>query len=373
VLAGCSNDNFTIEGVITDIGEHPIKASYVNEAGVQKVEVPTEGGRFLIEGTSTNYTMVQLFNFRNELITKVIMKNGDDLKLKGTLNHKYLIEMKGSEVNEDWNNFRRENHNFYSDENIESVNTKIEEYVAKNGNKIASLALILFDYNNLDNSTKAHELLNSLDEKAIPASLIKAYSDIKALTKATKDDSRIYHSLPFYNQNDSLTSFMPLRGKMSLLYFADKDDDRKPIIATLDTLFYNYKNTPKGKTQLQIADIMLDNDTMVWKRTLRGEDTDWQHFWAVGGIMNPTINEMLITRTPYFIMLDSVGHTIYRGESIDSIIAIADARLIKMSEKEKAKARDKKEKEKEKKRKEKQRILNEKNRFNNKTAKLKTR
>ena len=54
-------------------------------------------------------------------------------------------------------------------------------------------------------------------------------------------------------------------------------------------------------------------------------------------------------------------------------MAIADARLIKMSEKEKAKARDKKEKEKEKKRKEKQRILNEKNRFNNKTAKLKTR
>ena len=373
VLAGCSNDKFTIEGVITDIGEHPIKASYVNEAGVQKVEVPTEGGRFLIEGTSTNYTMVQLFNFRNELITKVIMKNGDDLKLKGTLNHKYLIEMKGSEVNEDWNNFRRENHNFYSDENIESVNTKIEEYVAENGNKIASLALILFDYNNLDNSTKAHELLNSLDEKAIPASLIKAYSDIKALTKATKDDSRIYHSLPFYNQNDSLTSFMPLRGKMSLLYFADKDDDRKPIIATLDTLFYNYKNTPKGKSQLQIADIMLDNDTMSWKRTLRGEDTDWQHFWAVGGIMNPTVNEMLVTRTPYFIMLDSVGHTIYRGESIDSIMAIAAARLIKMSEKEKAKARDKKEKEKEKKRKEKQRILNEKNRFNNKTAKLKTR
>ncbi len=373
VLAGCSNDNFTIEGVITDIGEHPIKASYVNEAGVQKVEVPTESGRFLIEGTSTNYTMVQLFNFRNELITKVIMKNGDDLKLKGTLNHKYLIEMKGSEVNEDWNNFRRENHNFYSDENIESVNTKIEEYVAENGNKIASLALILFDYNNLDNSTKAHELLNSLDEKAIPASLIKAYSDIKALTKATKDDSRIYHSLPFYNQNDSLTSFMPLRGKMCLLYFADKDDDRKPIIATLDTLFYNYKNTPKGKTQLQIADIMLDNDTMSWKRTLRGEDTDWQHFWAVGGIMNPTVNEMLVTRTPYFIMLDSVGHTIYRGESIDSITAIADARLLKMSEKDKAKARDKKEKEKEKKRKEKQRILNEKNRFNNKTAKLKTR
>ena len=89
--------------------------------------------------------------------------------------------------------------------------------------------------------------------------------------------------------------------------------------------------------------------------------------------MNPTVNEMLVTRTPYFIMLDSVGHTIYRGESIDSIMAIADARLIKMSEKEKAKASDKKEKEKEKKRKEKQRILNEKNRFNNKTAKLKTR
>lgn len=370
LLASCSNNNFIIEGVITDIGEHPVKAIYVNEAGVQRVNAPVESGRFKIEGVSPNYTMVQLFNFRNELITKVIMKNGDDLKLKGTLNHKYLIEMKGSDINEDWNNFRRENHTAYSENETNIINTKIEKYIEANSNNIASLAMLLYDYNDLQNTEKVHKLFNSINEKARPASLMKAYADIKSLESKKKDNNRKWHSMQFYNENDSLEYFMPLRGKMSLLYFADKDEEqRKDIITTLDTLFYNYMRNPKGKKQLQIADIMLDSDTTSWKRTLRSEDTDWEHFWAVGGVMHPTISELLVKQTPYFIMLDSVGEVVYRGESIDSATLIINDRLVKMSEKEKAKERDKKkkarEKKKEKQKKERQRIFNNKNKKNN--------
>ena len=205
--------------------------------------------------------------------------------------------------------------------------------------------MLLFDYNNLNDSDKAETLLNSIEEKARPASLMKAYVDVKSLKPKHKDNNRKWHSMQFYNENDSLESFMPIRSKMNVLYFSDKDDEqRKEIISELDSLFYNYLRNPKGKKQLQIADIMLDNDTSSWKRTLRSEKTDWEHFWAVGGIMHPTVNELLVTKTPYFIMLDSVGQTVYRGESIDSVSLTIKEQLVKMSEKEKAKELEKKKK-----------------------------
>ena len=76
-MCACSNDSFTIEGVLTDVGERTVRAVYVNEAGVQSVTVVPEGGRFKITGVSPNYTVVYVYNQQNAVITKVVMKNGD--------------------------------------------------------------------------------------------------------------------------------------------------------------------------------------------------------------------------------------------------------------------------------------------------------
>ena len=349
-LTSCDDDSFKIEGVLTDLGENAVTAVYVNEAGVQSVRVPNKGGRFDIVGVSANYTMVQLYGRENILITKVLMKNGDKLQLKGTMKHNYLIEMKGSDENEDWNNFRRENHVLYSEKNTELLNEKIEKYIVENPSKLSSLALLLYDYSSLDSVAHVREMLNTIDEKSRPASLLNAYADINAQRSDKVDNKRKWHSLDFYNENDSIESFMPLKGKMSLLYFWERDNDNhSAVITKLDSLYYNYMKTPKGKTQLQIADVTLYSDTISWKRTLRNYDKDWKHYWAVGGVMNSTVNDLLVTSAPHFLLLDSVGSTLYRGVSIEEPISIIESRLVKMSDKDKALERDKKKKKTEKK------------------------
>ena len=137
---------------------------------------------------------------------------------------------------------------------------------------------------------------------------------------------------------------------MSLLYFWERDNDNhSAVITKLDSLYYNYMKTSKGKTQLQIADVTLYSDTISWKRTLRNYDKDWKHYWAVGGVMNSTVNDLLVTSAPHFLLLDSVGSTLYRGVSIEEPISIIESRLVKMSDKDKALERDKKKKKTEKK------------------------
>ena len=353
-MCACSNDSFTIEGVLTDVGERTVRAVYVNEAGVQSVTVVPEGGRFKITGVSPNYTVVYVYNQQNAVITKVVMKNGDDLKLKGTIRHNYLIEMKGEDVNEEWNEFRRENHVLYAENREEELNEKIEDYVKANPDKMASVALLINDYSLLDDSKKVHELLEGINEEVRHASLLKAYSDVNGeMPENDEDEKRIWTSIKFYNQNDSIKELKPDAGKMSVLYFwRTTDESHKEIVEELDSLYYNYMRTSKGKKQIQIADVVLDSDTVAWKRVVRNEDKDWQHFWAVGGHMNPTVSEMGVVKSAYFKVIDSMGHVVYSGDSISSVSDLVKEKLEEMSDKETVKEREKKNKAQEKRREE---------------------
>lgn len=316
-MTACNSDSFKLEGALTDANGQTLRAIYINEAGVHTVFAPVQENRFTVEGASANYTVLCLYNEQNVLLTKVVLKNGENLKMRGTMKHNYLIEMKGSDENEDWNAFRRENHMLYdSEDKIPLLDKKIEEYIEANGKKMASLLLLLYDYNGLDNTARVRELLNMIDEKVRPAAIMRSYAEMNSILSQNKAADRKLQSLSFYNEKDSLETFMPVRSNMSVLCFWEiSDESRDNIVNELDSLYSDFK----GKKRLQIADIMLDSDTTKWKRTLRKEDKDWKHYWAVGGVMNKSIKDLMIKKSPEFIVLDSIGQQVYRGDSIMSV------------------------------------------------------
>lgn len=332
VFASCSSDSFKIEGELPDVGNQALRAIYVNEAGVQSINSIVEEGKFTLEGISPNLTVLFLYDKNNNLITKVAVKNGDKLKIKGTVKHKYLIEMKGNNVTEDWNAFRKENHLLYSDEEETAVlDKKISEYIATNGDKTASLLLLLYDYSDLNDTESINNMLNQIKEEHRLANIMKAYAEMNAEISKKQTRSK-FNSFEFYNEKDSLVSFMPMQGKLSLMYFWGIDDkSRKDLIIEIDTLYTDYK----GKKQLQVADIMLDSDTTRWKRTLRREKKDWTHLWAVGGIMEKSVLDLEIKSTPVFLLLDSVGSQVYRGDSIEAVSKLIKNRLKKVESKDK--------------------------------------
>lgn len=328
----CNNDTFKIEGTLPDMGNQAMHAIYVNEAGVQSVNCVVEEGKFIMEGISPNLTIVFLYDKNNNLLTKVAVKNGDKLKMKGTMKHKYLIEIKGNEITEDWNAFRRENHLLYSDDAESStLDKKISEYVAVNGDKTASLLLLLYDYSDLNDTENIAKMLNQINEECRPANIMKAYAEMNAELSKKQTRSK-FNSFELYNDKDSLVSFTPAKGKMSLLYFWGIDDkSHKDLIVELDSLYTDYK----GKNQLQLADVMLDSDTTRWKRTLRREKKEWTHLWAVGGIMEKSVLDLEIKSTPVFLLLDSVGGQVYRGDSIGAVSDLIKNRLKKTDSKDK--------------------------------------
>ncbi|MBQ7941264.1 MAG: DUF4369 domain-containing protein [Muribaculaceae bacterium] len=338
VLMGCSSESFKLEGNFPDAGEQTFRAVYVNEAGVQTIKALVEEGRFTMEGVAPNYTVLYLYGKNDKFIAKVAVKNGDNIKMRGTIKHSNLIEVKGSDVNEDWSDFRRENHLLYEEGKEHLLDKKIEEYIEHDGSRMAGLLLLLCDYSHLDDTKKVHELLNKIDEKARPASVLKAYTEMNAMMVAKNEPRKRFNSMMFYNENDSLEAFVPVRSYISILYFWGIDDARKDIVTELDSLYAKYDN----KKQLQIVDVVLDSDTLKWKRALRRENTEWTHLWAVGGIMNKAVVDLQIKSTPEFFVLDSIGQPIYRGDSIEAVSKLINSKLKNRIDTKKNKSKSKK-------------------------------
>lgn len=331
-LVSCNSDSFKIEGFLSDAGEQNLNAIYVNEAGVHEIKVPVQEGNFNVEGVSSNYTVVLIYNSAGKLLAKAMVKNGDELELRGTMKHSNLIEVEGSDVNEAWSDFRRENHLLYDDEKVPLLDKKIEEFIKANGDNEVCLPMLLYDYSRLDDTERVHELLNMIKEDVRHASVMKAYTDMNAMLSSDKEQQERFNSMIFYNEKDSLETFSPMSSKMSVLCFWDiEDDSREDMVEELDSLYTNYK----GKKQLQIADIMLDNDTAKWKRALRREDTEWKHYLAVGGIMHKSVKKVHVLSTPHFLVLDSIGQPVYNGDSIETVSRLVKTRLKKADNKEK--------------------------------------
>lgn len=325
MMAACSNDKFKMVGEFPDGKDQTLIALYVNEAGLQEVNIPLVEGKFEFEGYSPNFTVVHLYNDKKKLITEVVLKNGDKLKLKGTLKHAALMEITGNKDVEDWNKFRKDNHLLYSEDNTEvELDKKIEAYIEANGDKMASLLMLIYDYSDLTRTERVNELLNMINEECRAASILKAYTDMNAEWDK-KSEKTLFPNLEFYNEIDSFVSLATEKSNTTIIYFYNADDDKKLVNRRLDSLYTAHDK----KGELQIADVVMDGDTLRWKRTVKREKYMWNRFIAVGGFMNPNVVDLDVKTTPNWVVLDSVGAKLYQGDSIECVIKTVSARLDK--------------------------------------------
>ena len=77
--------------------------------------------------------------------------------------------------------------------------------------------------------------------------------------------------------------------------------------------------------RLQVADVLVDGDTTVWRATFKADSTDWTHFWAPGGPNGRYMNTISTFTTPRYLLIDSLGIYNYRGESLAELTKVLKA------------------------------------------------
>ncbi|MDD2962057.1 MAG: DUF4369 domain-containing protein [Muribaculaceae bacterium] len=325
ILPGCSSDNFEISGELKDLGTQNLRLVYVTGDAVSALWQPAVDGKFTMHGVSNEPTVVEIFNRNMDILARVYIKNGDKITISGNIKEPAKIKVEGSDVNEQWSKFVSDNATAINKGDRETLYIAIEKYIRNNKDNILSSLLLAYNYATTSNVAETQKLLATIDEKAIAEIATRRIASVADGSSDNKSAAKKLASFILYSNADSLESFKPSNGKVSLLYFwADDNDGRKATIKELKNLSKNYA----GK-KVQIADITLENDSIIWKRVIKTDSVQWKQYWGLGGRMNNAIKMMGIENAPYFLVADSAGASLYRGISLDAACMAVDKKLKK--------------------------------------------
>ena len=307
-LTSCSSDSFKIDGDIVNLDGHTVKVVFRGDSGV--VEAPAEidkKGHFTFKGASEQLVIVSLLNYRNEPLAMMVARNGDHLKIKGDAGKAVSIKVKGNRLNEDWQLFRDEHAAFYGDPNPSRLDAAIEKYVREHPAEMLSTVLLIADYSDYSDRAKVQKMLNGIEAKARPESLIQT---LQAFRKGNSHDRlpRLMTLTLFKHGGDF--EEIKLTDRTTLLsLWANPQNDRAALKAKLQAI----RDEASGK--LHVIDILTESDSIYWHQTIAGED--WPHYWAPGGPLEQGIQLLGITSMPWYAVTDSTGLVVYSGPSLD--------------------------------------------------------
>ena len=312
LLVSCGEaTTFTVEGKISDVGVQNMRAIYYADGAVNVLVVPVKDGAFEFEANATEPTMVELFSTNKVLLGRGYVYPGDNIECVLYKSAPYKAKISGNEISERWSKFLLENSEVLESNDTKKINVLVESYINSNKTDLLSTLLLLTEYVTPNNEPMAAKLLAAISPDARPQSLIEGYEALLNRSTSVKANEKL-GMISFYSSVDSLKSIVAHSSSYIVVAFSDKDTRNEgEIIDSLRALRERYHNR-----RLQIADISLDIDTTVWKKSIKNDSATWQQGWVVGAVSSHSIDRLGINRLPFYIVADSTGKQLYRGTSI---------------------------------------------------------
>lgn len=99
----CSDNNeFVIRGEIKDLGHQGVKISYYAVGGIKTMEEVANNGKFEFRGVSSNPTLLTLSNATGGPLAYLIVKNGDEITVKGETSDLMPFRSRGTVHPQTW-------------------------------------------------------------------------------------------------------------------------------------------------------------------------------------------------------------------------------------------------------------------------------
>ena len=312
LLSSCGNSTtFTAEGSIKDLGTQNMRVVYYSN-GVQLLTVPVKDDKFNFEANIEVPTIVEFYTSNRSLLGRAYVSPGDDIECVFQKGSPSRAKVEGNDVSERWSKFLNDNIETFARGNIDNINSLIAQYITAHKDDILSTILLVSEYITSENNEEATKLLSSISAEARPESLIDSYEALLDRGNNIKAREKIAMT-SYYSSSDSLATFVPHKSSYSILAFSN-EPSRKSANISEDMRSLREEYSDK---RLQVIEISLDLDTATWKKSIKPDSATWQQGWVVGGASAHSIDRLGISRLPFYIVADSTGIQLYRGNSAE--------------------------------------------------------
>lgn len=308
VLTGCTSSDFTIQAQLDGVSERTVIIAYNSDHGVVTERVKLEeGNSFTYRGSSDQYTLVSLWDLQGQLIAQLVAHNGDKMSIKSDGLQLPTTQVTGNEVTDQWMKFRKDNHQVYDSHDTSTIDRLIEQYIGQHPDQLLSTVLLVADYSQLDGGKHTRQLLQGIHAEARPQRLV---ASIEYLMERHKDMPERVTTLTLYRLGKGFEDLKVNEQATVLLFWSRNDETRKACVESMRAM------SKRAGDKIQLADILVDPDTTQWSKTVKNDSATWAHWWAPGGVMDPMLGGIPITRTPLFVVTDSTGRVTHSGQKI---------------------------------------------------------
>lgn len=308
---------FEIKGELEGLGAQSVTAFYYSAGGVQRVSVPADGnGKFELRGQSGQPTMVIMSLSDGSPMAVLVAKDGDQIKLEGSMDDIMRIKVKGSGVSSDIANWRAENKELLSSGNAALINASVAEYVGAHKSDISSAAILVSCFSTPGYEIMADSLMGLIAPEARPGTVIQNFSAVLAsqLSVRAREEVKpmMLNCFP-----DTFSYYAPSAHKVSLLAFVPENRSvRDSVIPRLKELCAGYG----GDRKLEIVEFASTPDSAVWRQSVRSDSASWVQAWTPGSLVSSSVRSLSVPRIPYFIVVDSVGAQILRTHAVSAAV-----------------------------------------------------
>lgn len=323
LTTACDDEpQFRITGTVEGLGTRHISMVYASDGALHTVTTTAIDGKFTLIGSSRDYTLVELLSPQGAVFSRLIAKNGQNIKCHLDIDDPYKAEMKGSKPVEQWSKFLLEDHDLLTGGTPKMINEVVEKYVTANASNIVSSLMLLTLYDASDNEAKASTLFASLQSEARPDKLVSGYRLMLSQNNNAAINTKV-KTVSLKNSKDSVERIVPMRSSYTLMFFSPGAKQVSDTVnRAIQPVYERY-----SRRRLRVFEISCVDDSTQWKRSIADDTVKWSRTWLPGGVASPTFYDLSIPKLPYYILSDSLGAQVYRGMSIKEAIDSLNNRL----------------------------------------------
>ncbi len=312
LAAACADESqFRVSGTIEGKPTMNLRVGYYADNAYRTMITAVREGEFEFTGHASQPSLLEIFDHEYRLLGRLYVANGQEITCHLERNNPYAITAQGSDVSREWADYLRQNSDSLR-AGAASANSVIANYVLKNPSNVISTLLLVTSFDSAADPMLADSLLASIAPEARPGNLTEGYNFMlqRLVTDAALGPVSAF---PYRDSRDSIMTFNPEDNPVSMLVLSDATSDRSDsIVPALKRLAHKKSGIKPGA----ILDLMLGDDTIVWKRAIAPDSASWRQAWAPGRTATPGVDRLGIPSVPYVIVCDSTGTQIYRGKSI---------------------------------------------------------
>lgn len=317
LLVSCGKNEFFLEfNLADDITDNYNVTYYAStpSGGVTVQAVASVmNGKCELQCFTKSPTLVYITPKRSNFPLIIYAEKGNKINITGENPNPLTWNVDGDNINVELSEWRHQNFEILSREDIPAINSSIAEYVSANSDNATAYLLLLSYYDRSSDENGYADLISRMRRVENRDKYLKLVAKADQMELAVMKPARLISFVGRTTSEGADTIYMGGNNPGIFLFWQNDMKKRNEMIDSIKALTKEFPDS----TARAFADLNLDADSVIWRNSIRRDSLKTvSRLWVPAGLADESLMKLKVGKIPFYIVFDREGRQVYRGENI---------------------------------------------------------